>query len=152
MRLTKYTVFFIGLLILHACILIWLINDYSISSKEAEIFFNQQYTPLALLTHFSTGLFGQNDYALRLPFVLFYIGSAILLYLLTDNYFRLERDRFISIFIFMLLPGVNSAALLVNESIIVIFGTLLYLYLYKIRKKENYLLLFLLITLLQFYF
>lgn len=41
----------------------------------------------------------------------------------------------------MLLPGVNSAALLVNESIIVVFGTLLYLYLYKLREKEHYLLL-----------
>lgn len=41
----------------------------------------------------------------------------------------------------MMLPGVNSAALLVNESIIVIFFTLLYLYLYKISNKENYILL-----------
>lgn len=143
MKLNKYNILFTGLLIFHTIVLVWVIGQYSISEKEADIFFNQNYTPLYLLTHFSTGLFGQNDYALRLPFIFFYIGSAIILYLLTDDYFRLQRDRFISIFIFMLLPGVNSAALLVNESIIVIFGTLLYLYLYKLREKEHYLLLFL---------
>lgn len=141
MRLNKYNILFIGLLLFHTIILVWLIGHYSISTKEADIFFNQSFTPLALITHFSTTLFGQNDYALRLPFIFFYIGSSIILYLLTDNYFRLQRDRFISIFIFMLLPGVNSAALLVNESIIVVFGTLLYLYLYKLREKEHYILL-----------
>jgi hypothetical protein len=69
------------------------------------------------------------------------MGSAVLLYLLTDDYFKNKWDRVVSTAIFMLLPGVNSAALLVNESIIVIFGTLLYLYLYKLREKEHYLLL-----------
>ena len=43
----------------------------------------------------------------------------------------------------MLLPGINSVALLVNESIVVVFGTLLYLYLYKVREKEHYVLLIL---------
>jgi len=138
MRLNRYTLLFICLLIFHTVTLIWVIGDYSISAKEAEIFFNQEYTPLSLLTHFTTNIFGINDYALRIPFILFYMGSAILLYLLTNRYFRSDRDRFICIVIFMLLPGVNSAALLVNESIIVIFGTLLYLYLYKLIKKIMY--------------
>lgn len=139
----RFNILFVITLVVHTCILVWLIGNFSISAKEADIYFNQTYTPLALITHFSTYLFGQNDYALRLPFVIFYIGSVLLLFFLTFDYFRLQRDRYISILIFMLLPGVNSAALLVNESIIVIFGTLLYLYLYKLRKTECYLLLFL---------
>lgn len=141
MKLSKYDIGFIGLLLAHVAVLLFVIDNYSISAKEATIYFSDSLNVLTLLTNFSTSLFGENDYSLRIPFVLFYIGSAILLYLLTDNYFRLQRDRFISIMIFMLLPGINSAALLVNESIIVVFGTLLYLYLYKLKEKEYYILL-----------
>ncbi|MGK0255795.1 MAG: hypothetical protein ACI81I_000402 [Arcobacteraceae bacterium] len=141
MRLSKYNIGFAGLLISHVILLICLIDNYSISAKEATIYFSQDINVLTLLTNFSTTLFGQNDYALRMPFILFYTGSAILLYLLTNDYFRSQRDRLISMVIFMLLPGINSVALLVNESIIVVFGTLLYLYLYKLREKEHYVLL-----------
>ena len=38
----------------------------------------------------------------------------------------------------MILPGVNSSALVVNESIIVIFFTLLYIYLTKVKSKKYY--------------
>ncbi len=141
MKLNKYNIGFAGVLLSHVIVLIFLIDSYSISAKEASIYFNGGVDTLSLITNFSTAIFGQNDYALRIPFILFYIGSALLLYLLTDDYFKCERDRLISISIFMLLPGVNSAALLVNESIIVIFGTLLYLYLYKLKEKEYYVLL-----------
>ena len=138
MKLNKYNLGFVGVLLSHVIVLIFLVDSYSISAKEAHIYFNGGINTLSLITNFSTTIFGQNDYALRIPFILFYIGSATLLYLLTDDYFKSERDRLISISIFMLLPGVNSAALLVNESIIVIFGTLLYLYLYKLKEKEYY--------------
>jgi hypothetical protein len=141
MKINKYNIGFIGLLSLHIIVLLFLVDTYSISFKEANIYFSEEINILSLITNFSTTIFGQNDYALRVPFILFYAGSAVLLYLLTDDYFKCERDRLISIAIFMLLPGVNSAALLINESIIVIFGTLLYLYLYKIREKEHYILL-----------
>jgi len=141
MKLNKYDFGFVGILLSHVSILIFLIDNYSISSKEAHIYFEGGMNVLSLLTNSSTYIFGQNDYALRVPFVLFYVGSVILLYLLTDDYFKSQRDRLISISIFMLLPGINSAALLVNESILVIFGTLLYLYLYKLKEKEYYALL-----------
>lgn len=141
MQLNKYNIGFVGVLLSHVIVLIFLVDSYSISAKEATVYFNGGIDTLSLITNFSTSIFGQNDYALRIPFIMFYIGSAILLYLLTDDYFKCERDRLISISIFMFLPGVNSAALLVNESIIVIFGTLLYLYLYKLKEKEYYVLL-----------
>lgn len=136
----KYNLLFVSLLLFHFLLLLFISDSFSISYKEALIYF-QEENLLTYLSQFSTSIFGQNDIALRLPFILFYIGSAILLYLLTDNYFRTQWDRIISISIFMMLPGVNSAALLVNESIIVIFCTLLYLYLYKINQKEYYILL-----------
>jgi len=142
MHLNKYNIGFVTLLSFHIVILLFLVDTYSISSKEAHIYFNGgMFNVLTLITNLSTTLFGQNDYSLRVPFILFYAGSAILLSLLTKNYFKRQRDRLISIAIFMFLPGVNSAALLVNESIIVIFGTLLYLYLYIVKEKNCYALL-----------
>jgi len=138
MNINRYNSTFIGLLLFHFSVLLFLIGDISISYKEALIFFENDKLLLSFITNTSCSIFGQNDYSLRIPFVLFYIGSSILIYLLTDNYFKLKRDQLISLAIFMVLPGVNSAALLVNESIIVIFFTLLYLYLYKVKNRNSY--------------
>lgn len=140
MILNRYNVIFLTLLVFHFFILIFITNDFSLSYKEVNIFFNKEGI-VGLLSNIFVLVFGQSDFSVRLPFILFYVASSILLYLLTDDYFKKETDRLISVSIFMLLPGVNSAALLLNESIIVIFCTLLYLYLFKLRNKEHYLLL-----------
>ncbi|MEA3384133.1 MAG: glycosyltransferase family 39 protein [Campylobacterota bacterium] len=142
MILNRYNYSFIALILFHFCVLLFTMDGFSISYKESLIYF-QGDSILHIITNFSTSLFGQTDFALRFPFILFYIGSSILLYLLTDDYFKSQWDRVFCLSIFMILPGLNSAALLVNESIIVVFGTLLYLYLYKIREKEHYYLLIL---------
>ena len=139
--LNRYNISFIALLLLHITFLFYLANDFSISYKEALVYFDKTNLVLHTLTNFSTSIFGQNDIALRLPFILFYILSSILLYLLTEDYFKNEADRLISVAIFMILPGVNSAALLVNEAILVVLCTLTYLYVYKKRGKECYALL-----------
>jgi len=143
MIFTRYNLGYIFLFVLNTIILVYSANNFSISFKEANIYFDITDRLLYYITHISTTLFGQNDIALRLPFILFYILSAILLFLITKDYFKKEIDRFLSLSIFMFLPGVYSAALLVNEAIIVIFATLLYLYLRKLTNKEQYLLLFL---------
>jgi len=139
--LNRYNSLFIALLLLHIFLLVYLANDFSISYKEALIYFESENRFLHIFTNLSTSIFGQNDIALRFPFIFFYILSSILLYLVTKDYFKNEWDRVTSVAIFMILPGVNSAALLVNEAIIVVFCTLLYLYIYKLRKQECYLLL-----------
>ena len=142
MILSRYNITFLALLLFHFTMLLVIGESFSISYKEAFLYYGDSSSNiLTYITQFSTAILGQNDFALRLPFILFYIGSSILLYLLTDDYFKSKWDRLIALSIFMILPGVNSAALLVNESIIVIFCTLLYLYLYKISQKEHYLLL-----------
>jgi 4-amino-4-deoxy-L-arabinose transferase-like glycosyltransferase len=117
-------------------------NSLSISYKEAlNVFVNNSV--LSLVTNTSIYIFGQNDLALRLPFILFYIFSALLMYKITEDYFKYEKDRYISIIIFMTLPGVLSASLLVNSAIIIIFCTLLYLYYYQKYNKHSYILLIL---------
>lgn len=132
--------FFISLLVIHFGLLLFIIDDFSLSYKEVEVIFSNN-TFIGIIANFFIDIFGQNDFAVRLPFILFYLGSAIVLYLLTDDYFKHKIDRLITVAIFMILPGVNTAALLVNESIVVIFFTLLYLYLYKLTEREHYVLL-----------
>jgi hypothetical protein len=141
MTLNRYNGTFLALLLFHTVVLLSLANEFSISYKEVEIYFNGGFSLLSIITNISTSIFGQNDFALRGPFIILYIGSAILLYFNTKDYFKTESQRVISSAVFMLLPGINSAALLVNESIIVIFFTLLYLYIYKFHKRHCYLLL-----------
>ena len=136
----RYNYYFYFLLSLLVLVLLFVSNTLSISYKEAlNVFVNNSV--LTYVTNTSLYLFGQNDIALRLPFILFYILSILMMYKITENYFSKERDRFISICIFMLLPGVLSASLLVNSAIIVTFLTLLYLYYYKVTNKHSYLLL-----------
>jgi len=131
---------FFSLLLFHFILLLFIVDDFSLSYKEVEVIFSNS-SFIGVVSNFFIDVFGQNDFAVRFPFILFYLGSAIVLYLLTDDYFRHKIDRLITIAIFMILPGVNTAALLVNESIVVIFFTLLYLYLYKLYEKEHYILL-----------
>ncbi len=140
MILSRYNLAFIVLLIADFILLLFTADSFSISYKESLIYFQDQenFNLLSFLSHISTQIFGQNDIALRLPFILFYISSIIIAYLLTDDYFKKQSDRLASILIFMLLPGINSAALLINEAILVVFFSLLYLYLFKITKKEHY--------------
>ncbi|WP_258239432.1 glycosyltransferase family 39 protein [Arcobacter sp. LA11] len=96
---------------------------------------------LTILTNSSIYIFGQNDIALRLPFIIFYTLSVILMYKITEDFFKKESDRLISISIFMVLPGLLSASILVNSAIVVTFFTLLYIYYYKSVKKHSYILL-----------
>ena len=115
MSLNRYNLSFIGLILFHLTVLLFIVNDISISYKEAMIFFQEDKGLLSSIINISTNIFGQNDFALRVPFILFYIGSSILMYLLTKDYFKSQRDRLITLSIFMILPGVNSSALVVNE-------------------------------------
>ncbi|WP_122894030.1 glycosyltransferase family 39 protein [Arcobacter peruensis] len=140
MNTNRYNYYFYLLLSILVLVLLFVSNTLSISYKEAlNVFVNNSV--LTYVTNTSLYIFGQNDIALRLPFILFYILSVLMMYKITENYFNKESDRFISICIFMLLPGVLSASLLVNSAIIVTFLTLLYLYYYKITNKHSYVLL-----------
>ena len=136
----KYNYYFYSLLALLVVVLLFVSNTLSISYKEAlNVFENNSL--LTYITNTSLYLFGQNDIALRIPFIIFYVLSVLLMHRITDKFFSYESDRFISICIFMFLPGVLSASLLVNSAIIVIFLTLLYVFYYQKTKKHSYLLL-----------
>lgn len=139
----KYKYYFYSSLLFLTFILLFKATySLSISYKEAlNVFVNNSV--LSLITNTSIYILGQNDLALRLPFILFYTFSIIIMYKITENYFKYQKDRYISIIVFMILPGVLSASLLVNSAIVIIFFTLLYLYYYHKYNKHSYLLLLL---------
>ncbi|DAB35415.1 MAG TPA: hypothetical protein CFH82_00335 [Sulfurospirillum sp. UBA12182] len=129
------------ILVTNILFLLYGISELSIRYEEADIFFNGTGF-LHTLTNYFTSLFGQNDFALRLPFVLLHVSSMILIYKIGKFFLKNKIDRVISVGIYALLPGVNSAAILVNPASIVIFLTLLFIYFYITGlKKQAYLIL-----------
>ena len=141
MNQNRFKIYFFLLLIFITGLLFLKVEySLSISYKEAlNLFVNESV--LSIITNISTYIFGQNDLALSGPFVIFYVLSSFLMHKITKNYFKYEKDRFINIVIFMTLPGVLSASLLVNTAIIVIFFTLIYIYYYQTYQKHLYVIL-----------
>jgi len=115
-------------------------STLSISYKEAVLFYNQNNF-IHYLVCFSTALLGQNDYALRLPFILFHLGTILLVYKISKFFLSREFDQMLSVATFMLLPGIVGSALLVNASGVVIFFTLLFIWLFLKGYRILYMLL-----------
>lgn len=125
---------------------LWLalqIGELSISYNEAEIL-KGNFSFLQLLVNSSITLFGQNDFAMRSPMIFLHILSAVLLYGISKNYIKVQRNRLWLLIIFILLPGVISSAIIVNSAGLILFGLLLFVYIYEnYSLKYSYLLLFL---------
>jgi len=123
------------LLGIDALVLLYEVSTLSITSHEAEVLYNGR-SFIHYLTQFSITLFGQNDYALRVPMIFFHLLSVVLLYQVSKSYVKRNSDRLWLVFVYVLLPGVMSAALLVNSAGIMIFTLFLLLYLYQ--KKSPF--------------
>lgn len=105
-------------------------SDLSISYYEADLLYGEA-SALQYIVKFSLFVFGQNDFALRLPMVIMHLLSTLLLYKISKNYVDLDRNRVWLIIVFVLLPGVMSSALIVNDAGLVIFGLFLFIYVYQ---------------------
>lgn len=123
--------------------LVWLLNTLSLSYDEAQIFFG--IPEFANFAHFSSNLstkiFGQNDFALRLPFLLLHFCNTLLMYALCANFLKHKSDALFATLLFCLLPGVNAIALLVSNAGIVVFFTLLLCIIVQKLNKIPYFLL-----------
>ncbi|TQR30957.1 hypothetical protein DMB92_06970 [Campylobacter sp. MIT 99-7217] len=114
--------------------LLYGVSTLSIGANEAKIYFEDK-SLLSFIAHLGTKLWGQNDFGLRFPFVLFHFLSCILLYILALKYTKTQKDAFYSLLLFILLPGSVASALLVNEASYVIFSSLLIVCAYEYDKK-----------------
>ena len=116
-----------------AIVLLYEVSTLSITAHEADVLFNGN-SFIHYLTQLSVTVFGHNDYALRMPMIFFHLLSVVLLYQVSKPYVKRNSDRLWLVFVYILLPGVMSAALLVNSAGVMIFTLFLLLYLYQIKS------------------
>ncbi len=109
-----------------AAVLLFEASSLSLTYHGAEMLYRDPSSFMTALLHLSTALFGKNDIALRLPMISMTLASAVLLYRLAAPYARNDRERVWLVLVFVLLPGVISAALLVDSAAFVLFSLLLY--------------------------
>ncbi len=136
----RYIFFFI--LGVDTFILLFQTSQLSISYAEAKLLYGDP-SFLQYIIRFSLDIFGQNDFGLRFVMILFHLLSAVLMYEISTEYIKTVRNRLWVLVIFVLLPGVVSAAVIVNSAGVLLFGLLLFIYLQKnIQQKYLNVLLF----------
>jgi hypothetical protein len=121
----NYRIILFLLLGLDAAILFFETSHISISYNEAKLLYGN-FTLLQYLTNISLKVFGNNDVGLRFMMIVLHLASDILIYLLSGYYLKFQRNRLWLLFVFILLPGVISSAMIVNHAGLLIFGLLLY--------------------------
>ena len=129
----KYILFLI--LGVDALTLFFQASQLSISYYEANILYGN-FSFLQFITNLSLTVFGQNDFALRLPMMILHFLSVILLYLISSKYLKHKKDRLWLVLIFILLPGSISSALQINSAGLLIFGLFLFVYIYQHFKLQ----------------
>jgi hypothetical protein len=101
----------------------------------------ESFPPLEYILNTSFFLFGSNDFALRLPQIVFSFFNVLLFYKITFFYLKKEKDRLYATVVFMFIPGFIISSLIANKSVYLIFISLLFVNLYKTEKKLSYILL-----------
>ncbi|MBS9778976.1 MAG: glycosyltransferase family 39 protein [Campylobacteraceae bacterium] len=118
------------ILSINLCFIFYSLSELSISYHESMIFFDMQ-TPLHFMVRFFCSLFGQNDWALRMPFVFLHVINSILVYLISKPSLHNSIDRIMCLCVYVMLPGVNASALIINEASLVIFASLSFIWLWQ---------------------
>ena len=118
---------FLLLLGVDAFILIIQTTELSISYRES-LFLQGDFSFFQALIKLSLSIFGNNDFALRLPMIILHLFSTIFLFAISEQYLS-KRNSLWVVLIFVLLPGIVSSALIVDSAGFIIFGLLLFVYL-----------------------
>jgi hypothetical protein len=117
--------------------LIYQTSQISISYRESLLLYGES-SLLQSIIQLSINIFGHNDFALRLPSITVHLLSALLMFGISRHYLKDEASRLWLVFIFILLPGVLSSAVVVDKAGFIIFGLLLFIYLYLNDFKKAY--------------
>lgn len=124
----------------HALILLYFTSQLSVNYYEAKVYFEEDNL-LHYIVNFFTLVFGQNDLALRVPMVLMHFIGAFLYYDISESMFKKQSDKIWNLFIYLLLPGINSAGIMVDGAGLVLFLLLVFLFIYKHKRNLAYFLL-----------
>lgn len=125
----RTTVLLFFLIVLHTTLLVFQISGLSIGYNEATIL----YAGTGFLHYyiqFFVDNFPYSDLALRLPMITLHVISFFLLYGISRFYLTRETDRLWLMLVYILLPGITSAALVVDPAGLKIALTFLFVYLF----------------------
>jgi len=129
-----------ALVVTHALILLYFTSELSISFYEANTYYNKTNL-LHYIIHVFTTLFGENDLGLRLGMILMHSVGAFLYYDVSQSLFKKQSDKVWNLLIYLLLPGINSAGIMVDGAGLVLFLLLVFLFVYKHKRALAYYLL-----------
>lgn len=119
-----------------------MISQISISYKEAYGFFYSDDFVFGL-ARWSVGLFGHNDYAIRVPFVILHFLNMVLIYAISRVYLKKSTDSLFAVLVYAMLPGINFSGILIGKSGWIILITLWICYINLRYQRIPYLSLFL---------
>jgi len=127
---------FLPVIIFYIFLLFYAVNFLSFSFVEVESI--EKFPYLKDILNLSFSLFGKNDFALRFPSLFTGFLSVILFYYIAK--LKIKKE-FLATYIFMLIPGMIIASLIVNKAVYLIFLTLLFVYTYERLRIVSYFLL-----------
>ncbi len=130
-----YRVLLFLILGLDSSVLLYQISTLSISSHEISILYGD-FSFLQLIIQSSLSIFEDRDYGLRIPMILLHISSVLLLYNVSREYLKDKRNRIWLVIIFILLPGVISSALIIDNAGLIMFSLLLFANIYTYFEKK----------------
>ena len=136
-RFDKYDFYFLIVAFLSLTALLYLISGASISYKEA-LLLEQDKALIARLANLSIAHFGANDFALKLPNLLFHALNLLLIYLISNRLLKHKSDSVLCVVIYAIIPGVIMQGSIVNESVLMLCLVLLICYIELIDKKIAY--------------
>ncbi len=120
---------FYGFLLLYLLALLHLVTTLPIGPHEALVYY-EDHGILGYLAHLCDGCFG-NSLDFRLPFLLFGVMNIPLFYYISYFYFKNSEESYLATTIFLLLPGIITASVIINIAVIVIGLVLSFIILYE---------------------
>jgi hypothetical protein len=125
----RTTVLLLLLIVLHVVLLISQIDGLSIGYNEAITLYKESNV-LHYYVQFFVNFFPHSDLALRLPMIALHVIAFFLLHYISRFYLVKPTDRLWLMLIYVLLPGITSAALVVDPAGLKIVLTFLFVALF----------------------
>ncbi len=125
-------IYFYSSTLLYIVALFYLAVTLPIGSYEATIYYGESRDLVYYLSHIFNGVIHGN-LEFRLPFLLFGFLNIFLFCKMSRQYFKNIEDSHMATVVFMLLPGIITATILINIAVIVITLVLTFLIFYEKR-------------------
>lgn len=114
--------------------LVFMIQETSISEREARNFFENPHI-IYVFSRWLCSIFGQNDLTLKFPMLVLHFINLSLLYGICRRRFQKKYDSLYAVLIYILLPGANFSALFFSQSAWIVSFTLFVGYIYTRYQK-----------------